>query len=266
MLASARFSSGPWSHSPGAAATTTEASRAATRQRRQVRIKQGTTVKLWIMPNGPQPKEDMEKVAQAVHREDRHQRRRRSRRLGRPARPHPQRRRLGRGPGRHAGRHHAGAVLRRARRVRGPVGRVGDIGGEGAYADGVWKTTQVVGQDGAWAVPWFTEARVDLLPQGRPREGRRRSRDRLHRLGRVPQHARRRSRTRSRACQPFGSPGKKAFDLVHHVMPFVWDAGGAELSEDNKQVDDQQRRGRAGREVLRRPGQGRTVRPEPARA
>jgi multiple sugar transport system substrate-binding protein len=34
---------------------------------------------------------------------------------------------------------------------------------------------------------------------------------------------------------PFGSPGKKAFDLVHHVMPFVWDAGGAELSEDSKQ-------------------------------
>ena len=33
--------------------------------------------------------------------------------------------------------------------------------------------------------------------------------------------------------QPFGTPGKKAFDLVHHVMPFVWDAGGAELSKDN---------------------------------
>jgi multiple sugar transport system substrate-binding protein len=33
--------------------------------------------------------------------------------------------------------------------------------------------------------------------------------------------------------QPFGTPGKKAFDLVHHVMPFVWDAGGAELSDDN---------------------------------
>ena len=34
--------------------------------------------------------------------------------------------------------------------------------------------------------------------------------------------------------QPFGSPGKKAFDLVHHVMPFVWDAGGAELTDDDK--------------------------------
>jgi multiple sugar transport system substrate-binding protein len=34
--------------------------------------------------------------------------------------------------------------------------------------------------------------------------------------------------------EPFGQPGKKAFDLVHHVMPFVWDAGGAELSDDLK--------------------------------
>ncbi len=30
--------------------------------------------------------------------------------------------------------------------------------------------------------------------------------------------------------QPFGAPGKKAFDLVHNVMPFVWDNGGAELN------------------------------------
>ena len=35
--------------------------------------------------------------------------------------------------------------------------------------------------------------------------------------------------------EPFGAPGKKAYDLVHNVMPFVWDAGGAELSADAKQ-------------------------------
>src|SRR4051795_977256 len=37
--------------------------------------------------------------------------------------------------------------------------RVNDVGGSGAYADGVWKTTEVVGQDGNWALPWLTEAR-----------------------------------------------------------------------------------------------------------
>ncbi len=34
--------------------------------------------------------------------------------------------------------------------------------------------------------------------------------------------------------EPFGAPGKKAYDLVHQVMPFVWDNGGAELSPDAK--------------------------------
>ena len=37
--------------------------------------------------------------------------------------------------------------------------RVEDIGGSGAYAEGIWNTTQVEGQEGTWAVPWFTEAR-----------------------------------------------------------------------------------------------------------
>ncbi len=39
-------------------------------------------------------------------------------------------------------------------------GRVEDIGGDAAYPEGVWTTTQMAGQDGIWAVPWFTEARA----------------------------------------------------------------------------------------------------------
>ena len=38
--------------------------------------------------------------------------------------------------------------------------RVADIGGKGAYAPGVWQTTQLQGTDGTFAVPWFTEARA----------------------------------------------------------------------------------------------------------
>ena len=37
--------------------------------------------------------------------------------------------------------------------------RVQEIGGKEAYAEGIWNTTQVTGQEGTWAVPWFTEAR-----------------------------------------------------------------------------------------------------------
>jgi multiple sugar transport system substrate-binding protein len=109
--------------------------------------------------------------------------------------------------------------------------RTEDIGGDAAYPEGVWQTTQVVDQDGTWAVPWFTEARTiyyrkDVLKKAGVDEATAFTdwdsfRSTLQAIkDEVP------------GIQPFGSPGKKAFDLVHHVMPFVWDAGGAELSED----------------------------------
>jgi multiple sugar transport system substrate-binding protein len=116
--------------------------------------------------------------------------------------------------------------------------RVGDIGGQGAYSEGVWNTTKVAGQDGIFAVPWFTEARAIYYRK-----------DVLDKAGVDPATAFKdwdsfRATLQSikdkvptvggKSIQPFGQPGKKAFDLVHHVMPFVWDAGGAELSADNK--------------------------------
>jgi len=114
-------------------------------------------------------------------------------------------------------------------------GRVGDIGGESAYAPGVWQTTQVAGRDGDYAVPWFTEARSIYYRK-----------DLLEKAGVDPAtaftdwdafHATLKKLKDSGAVDnkktyAFGAPGKKAFDLVHHLMPFVWDAGGAELNED----------------------------------
>jgi multiple sugar transport system substrate-binding protein len=114
-------------------------------------------------------------------------------------------------------------------------GRVADIGGEEAYAPGVWQTTQVTGQDGDYAVPWFTEARSiyyrkDLLKKAgidpetafTDWDAFRATLEKLKDSGAVD----------NKKTYAFGSPGKQAFDLVHHVMPFVWDAGGAELNED----------------------------------
>ena len=122
-------------------AATTGAAAAARKSGDQAKL--GGTVKLWIMPNGPKPKEDMdaplkpfeEKTGVKVDTEvvgwdvqfDR---------IRNAAD-------LGRGPGRHAGGHDAGAVLRRARRLRGhqqarrgrrrqgrlPEGRVADDAG-----------------------------------------------------------------------------------------------------------------------------------------
>ena len=115
--------------------------------------------------------------------------------------------------------------------------RVEDIGGKAAYPGGVWQTTQVVGRDGTWALPWFTEARAiyyrkDVLKKAGVDEKTAFTdwdafRSTLEKVKQVKE-------IDGKPIEPFGSPGKKAFDLVHHVMPFVWDAGGAELSEDNK--------------------------------
>jgi multiple sugar transport system substrate-binding protein len=116
--------------------------------------------------------------------------------------------------------------------------RVNDIGGQGAYPEGVWNTTKVAGQDGIYAVPWFTEARAiyyrkDVLRKAGVdpasafsnwdnfRNTLQAIKDKVPTVG-------------GKSIEPFGQPGKKAFDLVHHVMPFVWDAGGQELSDDLK--------------------------------
>jgi multiple sugar transport system substrate-binding protein len=201
-------------------------------QGQAAKITPGTTVKLWIMPNGPQPQEDMEaslapfteKTGIKVDVEvvdwgvqlDRI---------------------------RNAAVSGEGPDITQAGTTQVPffaalggfedlTDRVEDIGGKGAYPDGVWNTTQVVGQDGTWAIPWFTEARSIYYRK-----------DILAKAGVDPSTAFQdwdsfRStlqaiKDKVPGIQPFGTPGKKAFDLVHHVMPFVWDAGGAELTSDN---------------------------------
>lgn len=114
--------------------------------------------------------------------------------------------------------------------------KVESIGGEAAYAPGIWGTSQVVDQDGTWGIPWFTEARTVYY-----------RRDVLKKAGVDPRTAfqdwdsfratlqaikDRVPEVDGQRIEPFGMPGKKAFDLVHNVMPFVWSAGGQELNDD----------------------------------
>jgi multiple sugar transport system substrate-binding protein len=195
-------------------------------------IKPGTTVKLWIMPNGPQPKEDMEASLKPF-----------TEKTGINVDVEVvdwgvQLDRI-----RNAAVSGEGPDITQAGTTQVPFfaalggfedlnSRVDDIGGSGAYADGVWKTTEVVGQDGTWAIPWFTEARSiyfrkDVLEKAGvdPASAFATQEDFRNTLQAI--------KDKVPGIQPFGTPGKKAFDLVHHVMPFVWDAGGAELSEDN---------------------------------
>lgn len=115
--------------------------------------------------------------------------------------------------------------------------RIAEIGGRGAYTDGQWTTTQVVGKAGVWSVPWFSEARAiyyrtDIYKQAKvnPATAFRTwssFRAALRKVEKVVPAS-------GRSIAPFGTPGKTAWDLVHHVMPFVWGAGGAELTADVK--------------------------------
>ena len=116
--------------------------------------------------------------------------------------------------------------------------RVRGIGGRNAYAPGVWATTQLAGKSGVWSVPWFTEARTIYYRK-----------DVYRRAGVNPKTAfknwtsfrkaliklRRVRNVNGRAIMPFGQPGKTAWDLVHHIMPFVWGAGGRELTTNRQQ-------------------------------
>jgi multiple sugar transport system substrate-binding protein len=114
--------------------------------------------------------------------------------------------------------------------------QVGQIGGADAYAPGVWRTTQVAGLKGTWAVPWFTEARAiyyrkdALRAAGIDEAGAFKDwaafRSTLEKLRELRTLA-------GTPISPFGAPGKKAYDLVHNVAPYLWSAGGAELSADN---------------------------------
>jgi multiple sugar transport system substrate-binding protein len=116
--------------------------------------------------------------------------------------------------------------------------RVGRIGGRKAYAPGVWATTQLAGQSGVWSVPWFTEARTIYYRKDVYRKAGVNPatafktwasfRASLIKLKQVKS-------MNGRAIMPFGQPGKTAWDLVHHVMPFVWGAGGSELTANRRQ-------------------------------
>jgi multiple sugar transport system substrate-binding protein len=115
--------------------------------------------------------------------------------------------------------------------------RVKDIGGSSAYAPGVWKTTQVVGRDGTWAVPWFTEARTIYYRKDVLEKAGVDPKTAFTSLDALKQTLEKIKNVKSidgKPIAPFGGPGKKAFDLVHNLMPWVWDAGGNELSSDTK--------------------------------
>ena len=123
-------------------------------------LQKGSTIRLWVMNNGPQPVQDTKRIVQGFERQtgvnvdvelvgwdvqfDRI---------------------------RNAAVSGGGPDVTQAGTTQVPFfaalngfsdlnGRIKDIGGKGAYAPGIWQTTQLAGQNGTFAIPWFTEARA----------------------------------------------------------------------------------------------------------
>jgi multiple sugar transport system substrate-binding protein len=201
-------------------------------------LQKGSTIRLWVMNNGPQPVQDTQRIVKAFERQ-----------TGVNVKVElvgwdVQFDRI-----RNAAVSGGGPDVTQAGTTQVPFfaalggfndlnGRIKDIGGKAAYAPGIWQTTQLAGRNGTYAIPWFTEARAIYYRK-----------DVLEKAGIDPATAftdwnafeqtletikQKVPTIDGKPIAPFGSPGKKAFDLVHHVMPFVWDAGGAELSSDDK--------------------------------
>ena len=147
--------------------------------------------------------------------------------------------------------------------------RASQIGGKSAYAPGIWETTQVVGRDGTWAVPWFTEARTILYRKDALKEAGVDPSNGVHRHERVQEHAaeagvgRGARRQAHRAVRRSGQEGVRP-----RPQPDAVGVGPRRLGAERRQqdVDDQQPRGRAGREVRGGPRVRRALGPQPARA
>jgi multiple sugar transport system substrate-binding protein len=213
-------------------------SSSSTPSSRPTALKKGTTIRLWVMNNGPQPVQDTQRIVKAFERQ-----------TGVNVKVElvgwdVQFDRI-----RNAAVSGGGPDVTQAGTTQVPFfaalngfsdlgGRIKDIGGKGAYAPGIWQTTQLAGDPGTYAIPWFTEARAiyyrkDVLQKAGidPATAFKDWNSLQQTLETIKQKV---PSIGGKPIAPFGSPGKKAFDLVHHVMPFVWDAGGAELSSDDK--------------------------------
>jgi multiple sugar transport system substrate-binding protein len=113
--------------------------------------------------------------------------------------------------------------------------RTATIGGRKAYAPGVWATTQLAGKQGVWSVPWFTEARTIYYRKDVYKKAGVNPKTAFKTWASFRASLIKLKKVRSvngKPIMPFGQPGKTAWDLVHHIMPFVWGAGGSELTSN----------------------------------
>jgi multiple sugar transport system substrate-binding protein len=107
-----------------------------------------------------------------------------------------------------------------------PLGQaeVDGLGGKSAFVPAAWASSSLVNSNQTTAVPWFVDTRaiyyrsdvlkdlsIDPTTAFKDWTSFEQTLGKIQAAGKV---------------QPFGIPGKNAYDVVHNFAPWVWDAGG----------------------------------------
>jgi multiple sugar transport system substrate-binding protein len=108
------------------------------------------------------------------------------------------------------------------------------MGGKSAFVPAAWASSSLVGSGKTTAIPWFIDTRAIYYRA-----------DVLQRLGIDPNTAfstwdamdQTLGKIKSEGkIQPFGIPGKNAYDVVHNFAPWVWGAGGDYVNTDGSKA------------------------------
>jgi multiple sugar transport system substrate-binding protein len=111
---------------------------------------------------------------------------------------------------------------------------IGGLGGSSAYTSASWRSGIPSGSSQVTAVPWFIDTRAIYYRT-----------DVLQGLGLDPAAAFKdwpsfeNTLSKVKAAgkmSPLGMPGKKAYDVVHNIAPWVWGAGGDYVNSDGSKA------------------------------
>jgi len=116
--------------------------------------------------------------------------------------------------------------------------QVQSIGGAKAFLPASWGTTRMAGDPRSYAVPWYSDTRAAFYRTDVFAKAGVDPKDAFANWGSFRQALRRIHGTTidGRPLAALGYPGKNDWNVVHNIAPWVWNAGGDFLSNDNKRV------------------------------
>jgi len=199
-------------------------------------LKAGTTLTMWIMPNSPQPAPDLEKVLAKFTQDTGVKVKVEAVGWGDALAKLTAAATSGQGPD----VTQLGTTWVAQYGAMGALSdltdKVGDVGGEQAFPPASWNTTKIKGKDNVYSIPWFTDVRAIFYRK-----------DVLQKAGLDPATAFadwdtfkatlqkiNNTEVGGKKMAAIGMPGKNSWDVAHNMIPWMWGAGGSELSDDGK--------------------------------